>query len=62
MNPTILGVIGPGFLNQAPTINLRKPVSPQLAFLRPVSPGELADVQSAAPPINMLVPSRLLLW
>ena len=30
MNPNILGVIGPGFLNQVPTLNSTCPCSPRL--------------------------------
>ena len=35
MNPTILGVIGPGFLNQVPTLQ-RKPAAPENCVLRRV--------------------------
>ena len=46
MNPTILGVIGPGFLNQVPTLNSKDEKPEPSRDLRPPKPRDFEERSS----------------
>ena len=48
MNPTISGVLGPGFLNQVPTLHLIKPKPPALRTLQSESSAASSGTTSAS--------------